>query len=124
MPNSAWSGRVFAASERSAHRIVRSTAASTRSGAAVLGGQSSKHMAMSAPSASWTRIDSSGLRNTVRPSRWLLNRTPPSSITLWSASENTWKPPESVSIGRSQPMNAGSPPARAMTSAPGLSHRW
>jgi hypothetical protein len=38
--------------------------------------------------------------------------------------ENTWKPPESVTIGPSHPMNSWSPPKRAMSSWPGSRNRW
>ena len=47
------------------------------------------------------------------------NVTPSSSISLIAASENTWKPPESVRIGRSHAANLCRPPARAITSRPG-----
>jgi hypothetical protein len=36
---------------------------------------------------------------------WDLNLAPSSDIFLLLANENTWKPPESVKIGRSQFMN-------------------
>jgi len=37
------------------------------------------------------------------------------------ASDITWKPPESVSIGPFQPVNLCRPPSAAMRSAPGRS---
>ena len=40
------------------------------------------------------------------------------------ASDITWKPPESVSIGPFQPVKACRPPSAAMRSAPGRSIRW
>ena len=40
-----------------------------------------------------------------------------------ATSDITWKPPESVRIGRGQFMNACSPPSAAMRSAPGRSIR-
>ena len=39
-------------------------------------------------------------------------------------SENTWKPPLSVTIGPSQPMKRCSPPSWRTTSAPGRKNRW
>ena len=79
----------------------------------------SKATAMSEPSASWTPIACSGVNRWIDPSRWLRNVTPSSSTTRRSPSETTWKPPESVRIGRSQPMNRCSPPSRAIRSWPG-----
>ena len=55
---------------------------------------------------------------------WLLNQQPSGVSLRIFARENTWKPPESVRIGPSQPMNRWSPPAPATTSAPGRSMRW
>ena len=44
----------------------------------------------------------------------------PSSLSfLMPVSENTWKPPLSVSIGLSQPLNLCSPPAALSMSSPG-----
>ena len=44
----------------------------------------------------------------------------PSSVILRSAPRlNTWKPPESVRMGPSQPMKRCSPPCAAITSSPG-----
>jgi hypothetical protein len=63
----------------------------------------SKATATSEPSASWTPIASSGVNRWVEPSRWLRNVTPSSSTTRRSPSETTWKPPESVRIGRPRP---------------------
>ena len=42
---------------------------------------------------------SSGPRNTLLPSTGEAKVTPCSVILRWWASENTWKPPESVRIG-------------------------
>ena len=39
-------------------------------------------------------------------------------------SENTWKPPESVRMGPSQPLNRCRPPSAAICSAPGRQCRW
>ena len=55
---------------------------------------------------------------------WLRNVAPSSSILRESASETTWKPPESVRIGRSQAMNRCSPPSLRIRSWPGRRYRW
>jgi hypothetical protein len=47
-----------------------------------------------------------------------------SSATEPCPIENTWKPPESVMIGRRQPMNSCSPPNFAIWSCPGWMKRW
>jgi hypothetical protein len=47
-----------------------------------------------------------------------------SSATVPWPMENTWKPPESVMIGASQPMNSCSPPKPPMRSCPGSRKRW
>ena len=45
-------------------------------------------------------------------------------VVLFSdASENTWKPPLSVSMACFQPMKRGVPPKRSMSSGPGRSQR-
>ena len=117
MPKSAWSGRVWAASERSAQRWVRAVATATSDRDEAWGGTGwSKATATSGPSASCTAIDSSGVKRWVEPSRWLRNVAPPSSISRRPARLTTWKPPESVRIGRGQAMKACSPPRRAMRS--------
>ena len=96
---------------------------------------------MSEPSAAWTSIEVSGPMKRSAPSVYARKLTPSSSIErirLWelprrrltsSATEpcpieNTWKPPESVMIGRSQPMNRCRPPSLAMCSWPGVMNRW
>jgi hypothetical protein len=97
---------------------------------------------MSDPSFAWTAIDSSGPRKRSEPSSSDLNATPRSVISTFAppapcprrplissatppcASENTWKPPESVMIARSQPMNPCSPPCAAIRSSPGDRCRW
>ena len=66
----------------------------------------------------------SGVSRWLEPSRWLRNVAPSSSIVREAASETTWKPPESVRIGRSQPMNRCRPPSRSMRSCPGRRYRW
>ena len=119
IPNSAWSGRSWAASERSAQRCVRSVASATTARGELGKTGWSKATAMSEPSACWTPTASSGVNRWSDPSRWLRNATPSSSTTRRSPSETTWKPPESVRIGPSQSMNRCSPPSRSMRSWPG-----
>ena len=119
MPNSAWSRRRWAASERSAQRWVRAVASATTARGELGNTGWSKATAMSDPSASWAAIATSGVNRCVEPSRWLRNVTPSSSTTRRSPSETTWNPPESVRIGRSQSMNACRPPSRAIRSCPG-----
>ena len=69
-------------------------------------------------------IDSSGVRNSRSPLTGDGNVTPSSVILRSSPRLNTWKPPESVRIGPSQPMKRCRPPCAAITSSPGRSHRW
>ena len=119
-PKRAWSSRWWAASDRSAQRCVRSVATATSRGSVDAGGTGwSKATATSGPSASWIAIDDSGVKRCLDPSWWLRNVTPSSSIALRSPSETTWKPPESVRIGRSQPMKRWRPPSRSIRSWPG-----
>ena len=79
---------------------------------------------MSLPSTFWMRIDSSGPRNTFEPSVGAAKVTPASVILRRCASENTWKPPESVRIGPSQRAKPCSPPWASITSRPGRRNRW
>ena len=97
---------------------------------------------MSEPSFACTSIDSSGPRKRSEPSSSDWNATPRSEISTLTlpspaprrplissatppwASEKTWKPPESVMIARSQPMNRCSPPRAAIRSSPGERCRW
>ena len=88
------------------------------------GVQSSKHMAMSEASARCTSMESSGVRFTWSPSMGERKRTPSSVILRSSARLNTWKPPESVRMGRCQCMKPCRPPCARMTSVPGRSIRW
>ena len=61
---------------------------------------------MSEPSAVWIAMARSGVSRSATPSYTERNVTPSSSTaSSVSRSENTWKPPESVRIGPSQPMN-------------------
>ena len=124
IPKSAWSVRVCASSDRMAQRCVRRIASSTsRRGELGKTGWSNA-TAMSGPSAICTPMECSGVNRCVVPSRWLLKVTPPSSITRSSPRLTTWKPPESVRMGLSQPMNVCSPPRRWIRSWPGRRYRW
>ena len=85
--------------------------------------QSSNAIATSEPSDRCTAIDRSASRKTFEPSIGERNSTPASEIDRRAPRLNTWKPPESVRIGRSQCMKRWSPPSVSTTSAPGLSIR-
>ena len=66
---------------------------------------------MSEPSSRWISIDRSGVSSWREPSMcdW---KVTPSSVTLRSLARLiTWKPPESVRIGRCQFMNRCRPPS-------------
>ena len=78
---------------------------------------------MSAPSSVWISIARSGVSSTIAPSICERKVTPSSSILRSSDSDITWKPPESVRIGRGQFMNVCRPPSAAIRSAPGRSIR-
>ena len=73
IPNSAWSGRRGAASDRSAQRWVRSVASATTARGELGKTGWSNATATSDPSASWTPIASSGVNRWSDPSRWLRN---------------------------------------------------
>ncbi len=61
-------------------------------------------MTMSEPSRSaWISIERSGLSTWREPSSGLANTAASSVIFVSVASDITWKPPESVRIGPSQP---------------------
>ena len=78
---------------------------------------------MSEPRVAWICIDTSGVSVRGEPSTGERKVTP-SSVSFDSCeSENTWKPPESVRMGRDQPTILCSPPCAAMTSRPGRSQR-
>ena len=79
----------------------------------------SNAMAMSAPSAHWISMEDSAVSRRTEPSRWLVNSTPSSEMVRSPLSENTWKPPESVSIGRGQVEKRCSPPRARTVSSPG-----
>ena len=55
---------------------------------------------------------------------WELKYTPSSFIFLIPDNENTWNPPESVSIGLSQFINLCNPPISATTLSDGLKCKW
>ena len=125
MPKRAWLLRSpKAALERAPQRRERSMASSARSNVAGQAASSSSCMAMSEPRRSdWIWIERSGVSTCLEPSRWLAKLTA-SSVTLeMEARLITWKPPESVRIGRSQRMNLCSPPSRSTRSAVGRSIR-
>jgi hypothetical protein len=64
---------------------------------------SSKIITMSEFSTCWMRIDSLRRQEQLAPSIGEENLTPSSVILRSAPSENTWKPPESVRIGRPSP---------------------
>ena len=109
---------------RSSHLVVRATEFSTYLRSATLDGHSSNAMAMVEPKLDWICMLSSGPMKILRPSMWELKYTPSSLIFLILARENTWKPPESVKIGRSQFMNLWSPPNSLISLSPVRTCRW
>ena len=66
----------------------------------------------------------SGVRKSLSPFTGEAKRTPSSLIFRIAPSDQTWKPPLSVRMGRCQPSKRCSPPNCASTSTPGRSHRW
>ncbi|MCY1250392.1 hypothetical protein D9M72_640300 [compost metagenome] len=72
----------------------------------------------------WICIEISGDRKSLSPLTGDAKVTPSSVILRRSPSENTWKPPESVRIGLSQPIKRCRPSWALTTSSPGRSHRW
>ena len=81
-------------------------------------------MITSAPIARSSAITLSGVNARVEPSMCDWNVTPSSETVRSPSSENTWKPPESVSIGPSHAMNLWMPPISRITSSPGRRCRW
>src|SRR5437764_7727002 len=79
---------------------------------------------MSTPSARWISTTRSGVSSWVAPSIGERNVTPSSVSRRSLASEKTWKPPESVRIGPSQPMKRWSPPSSRTRSGPGRTSKW
>ena len=119
-PKSAWSGRRCASSERTAQRCVRSRR--VRDLARRRGVRRDRLVERDGDVRAERLLDGDrvlGGEAVVRAVEVARNVTPSSSITRRSASETTWKPPESVRIGPSQPMNRCSPPSRAIRSWPG-----
>ena len=89
-----------------------------------IGVHSSNTMAMSEFSARCTCIETSGVRKSLSPLMGEAKRTPSSEILRRSPRLQTWKPPESVRMGRCQPLKPCSPPSFSITVVPGRSHRW
>ena len=69
-------------------------------------------------------ITFSGVNMCLEPSMCERNSTPSSRILRMPDKEKTWKPPLSVSMGRSKPLNLCKPPARSMISSPGRRYKW
>ncbi len=84
---------------------------------------SSNAIAISEPRFDWMRMLSSGPMKIIRPSTCEWKVTPSSLILRSDASENTWNPPESVSIGPSQRMNRCKPPIWRTIASPGRTCR-
>ena len=126
MPNRTWASRApKAALQRAPQRADRRSASAARASLAGQATHSSSCMTMSEPSRSaWISMDRSGESAWRDPSRWLWNVTPVSSTLAILDSDMTWKPPLSVRIGRSQPMNRCNPPSLRTRSAVGRSIRW
>ena len=96
MPNSDCRALGVGGLARAAHAAVRSTACRTMPGPAGSGGHTSSTIWMSAPIAACAATAASGVKRCIDPSYVDLKVTPSSSTT--GDSENTWKPPESVSM--------------------------
>jgi hypothetical protein len=106
MPKQAWPGcSPNAAFERLAQRIESASDFSICTSVAGNGAHSSSTIWISEPRRRWISIARSGDRNSSVPSICERKRTPSSLILRSPDSDITWKPPESVRIGRSQPMN-------------------
>ena len=74
---------------------------------------------MSAPRSSWLAMALSGVKRCRLPSICERKVTPSGSSLRICARLNTWKPPESVSMGPGQPMKLCSPPKSAIKRVPG-----
>ena len=81
-------------------------------------------MTTSAPMLRSICITDSGVKVRAAPFRCERNSTPFSLILRRPSSENTWKPPESVRMGRSQAMNLWMPPSSRIRVSVGRSCRW
>ena len=110
--------------QRLSHLVVLSTEFLIYFSSAVLGAHSSNAIAIVEAKLDCICILCSGPIKILRPSTWELKYTPSSLIFLKPASENTWKPPESVRIGLSHTINLCRPPIFLTTSSPGLTWRW
>ena len=102
-------GRARRAGQRGAQGVVARRPPRLGAGAPD-GGHTSSAMAMSAPSAAWTRMAASGVR------RCACRRGASGSDAVVvevrrSRREKTWKPPESVSMAPCQPMKRCRPPS-------------
>ena len=111
MPKSAFAEAVVAKAsrERRAHRNESSIERAASSCVAGHGVHSSNTIAMSESSACCTSIEISGVSNRRSPLTGEANVTPSSRTVRMAPRLHTWKPPESVRIGRSHPMNRCSP---------------
>src|SRR3990172_5384544 len=123
IPNMPPPSKVRAARVRVAHNVVRRTASSTSSRPAGNETHSSSAMRTSEPSASCTATAISGVRVCADPSRWERNVTASSDTFRNALREKTWKPPLSVRIRRSHPMNRWRPPWPRIRSWPGRRYR-
>ena len=74
---------------------------------------------MSAPIVRSVSITLSGVKRCFEPSMCERKWQPSSRSLRHAASEKTWKPPLSVSIGPSHVEKRCTPPARSMISMPG-----
>ena len=104
---------------RSSHLMLRSLASSAAECPLWPGMTWSNCMITSAPRLISIAITRSGVKCRSDPSMCERKVTPSSVTALSDASENTWKPPESVRIGPFHPMNRCRPPSVRMTSSPG-----
>ena len=119
MPKRSWPPGAGAATQRSAQRAVRSTARSTL-GARRAAGRAlvERHGDVRAERGLHGHRE---LRREARH-RAVVDRAERDAVGVDAArvgSEKTWKPPESVRIGASQPMNRCRPPSSAISSSPG-----
>ncbi len=74
---------------------------------------------MSAPIVRSVSMTLSGVNRCFDPSMWERKWHPSSFSLRHAASEKTWNPPLSVSMGPSQVEKRCTPPARSMISMPG-----
>ncbi len=131
MPNSAFgfSSRANSSCERFAQRrlisIERRTSASGATTPSFCQAvHSSNCMTMSLSSARWICMLTSGVSSSLSPLTGDWKATPCSLTLALAPSDQTWKPPLSVRIGRVQPSKRCRPPNARSTSSPGRSQRW